>query len=138
MADNFENTTGHCLCGQNKYIISGEISSFYFCHCSRCQRNTGSAFASTIFVKNYTFDWEGNTDNSKVYAHPNCQFSKRFCLNCGSPLPTQVASAKLLAVPAGSIDKSDYAKPTAHIFTKYRKSWEDKLIDVPKHSEFGR
>ena len=35
--------TGHCLCGAVSYEISEPLRNAGYCHCTRCQRRTGTA-----------------------------------------------------------------------------------------------
>jgi len=41
---------GSCFCGTECYQVSGNIGIFQYCHCSRSQKFTGSAFAANLFV----------------------------------------------------------------------------------------
>jgi hypothetical protein len=36
--------TGSCLCSAIKYEINGELGFAYYCHCSRCRKESGPAF----------------------------------------------------------------------------------------------
>ena len=42
--------TGGCLCGAVRYEITQPPLVAYTCHCTVCQRLTGSAFSSAIVV----------------------------------------------------------------------------------------
>ncbi len=42
--------TGGCLCGAIRYEITGPPLVAYPCHCTACQRLTGSAFSSAVVV----------------------------------------------------------------------------------------
>ncbi len=37
---------GGCLCGKVRFEITGEIKSIIYCHCSKCRKAQGSAFAT--------------------------------------------------------------------------------------------
>jgi len=50
-------TSGSCLCGKVSYEFSGNLGIFQYCHCSRCRKFTGSAFASNILVALDDFKW---------------------------------------------------------------------------------
>jgi len=39
---------GRCLCHRVSYAIRGHLGIFQYCHCSRCQKVTGSAFAANL------------------------------------------------------------------------------------------
>ena len=42
--------TGGCLCGALRYEITAPPLVAYTCHCTACQRLTGSAFSSAVVV----------------------------------------------------------------------------------------
>src|ERR1700691_5960754 len=42
---------GSCLCGGVKFEIRGTKGPFELCHCNRCRKATGSAFASGLRVR---------------------------------------------------------------------------------------
>ena len=41
---------GRCLCGKVRFEVSEPFDNFYFCHCGRCRKATGSAHSANIFV----------------------------------------------------------------------------------------
>jgi hypothetical protein len=41
---------GGCLCGSVRYRLGAEPLTSYVCHCTDCQRRTGSAFALSLIV----------------------------------------------------------------------------------------
>jgi hypothetical protein len=42
---------GSCLCGGVKFEIRGSKGPFELCHCNRCRKATGSAFAAGLRVR---------------------------------------------------------------------------------------
>jgi len=42
---------GQCLCGAVRYRVHREPLAVYACHCTDCQRRTGSAFAMSMIVR---------------------------------------------------------------------------------------
>ena len=44
------NVKGSCLCNSVQFTISDPVQRFYTCYCSRCQKETGSAFAANLFT----------------------------------------------------------------------------------------
>ncbi len=42
---------GSCLCGAVTLALQGSIESIIHCHCSRCRKSTGSAYATNGFIE---------------------------------------------------------------------------------------
>ena len=43
-----QSVNGSCLCGQITFAVTRPFLFFQYCHCSRCQKISGSAHASNI------------------------------------------------------------------------------------------
>src|ERR1017187_6508411 len=76
---------GNCLCEGVRYQIHGELRSFVFCHCSKCRRAQGSAFAANAVVNTAEFQVLTGRELIKEYQGSPGKF-RCFCGNCGSPL----------------------------------------------------
>ncbi|MCB1754851.1 MAG: GFA family protein [Gammaproteobacteria bacterium] len=126
---------GSCLCGGVKYSLSGEFQSFFLCHCTRCQKGTGSSHAANLFAPSATLAWIQGESNVKTYQHPNSLHVKSFCMNCGSALPTVAENIRCIVVPAGSLDSSVPISPTAKIFVGSCANWAKDLTNVPAYKE---
>ena len=46
---------GSCLCNAVRYEIHGELGPIVMCHCSRCRKANGSAFATNASVSTSAF-----------------------------------------------------------------------------------
>lgn len=122
--------SGSCLCGGVSFVVEGEFDSLYFCHCKRCQKDTGSAHASNLFSSTATLRWTTGEDKVNSYQLPATRHMKSFCSTCGSVLPAVQMDEQLLVVPAGSLDQAISIKPTAHIFTANSATWANEIDDV--------
>jgi hypothetical protein len=40
-----EPLTGGCLCGDVRFVVTALPRGLVYCHCTRCQRRTGTAFS---------------------------------------------------------------------------------------------
>ena len=47
--------TGGCQCGAIRYEVIGEPRQVVVCHCTDCQRQSGSAFGMTMVVDEVDF-----------------------------------------------------------------------------------
>jgi hypothetical protein len=79
MADTLK---GSCLCGSVAYEVK-DPQAMGYCHCTRCQRWTGSHLAGVVVAKeNFTL-----TDGDDVIETYESEFAPRnFCGNCGSAI----------------------------------------------------
>jgi len=49
--------TGQCFCGSVAFEFEGPTRDTELCHCTRCQRATGSPFAAEFKVRADRFRW---------------------------------------------------------------------------------
>ena len=125
-----EMVEGSCLCGKVRFRIAGVFDNFFLCHCSRCQKDTGSAHAANLFSSTATVSWLSGYDCIKTYHVPDSRHEKSFCVECGSALPSVQLNRDLLVVPAGSLDTLIDIRPDAHICFASRALWDEKLEDI--------
>ena len=123
---------GSCLCGAVSFEVDGEFESFFMCHCQHCQKDTGSAHASSLFSTTAVLKWKTGERNIKTYQLESTRHVKSFCTNCGSALPSVQMEGLLIAVPAGSLDTKISNTPNAHIFMASKANWDCELQNVPK------
>lgn len=122
---------GSCLCGKVTYEVMGEFDKFFFCHCSRCRKVTGSAHGANLFSTTAELHWTSGQELISIYQHPGTRFTKSFCSVCSSSVPT-LKEGNRLQVPAGSLDTDLETSPTGHIQMGSKANWDDSLEDVPK------
>ncbi len=127
--------TGLCLCGQSSFQIEGNFDLFLFCHCSYCQKDTGSIHAANLISHTAKLNWISGEENTRIFNLTNTRHTKCFCQNCGSALP-YMYEGKMLVLPAGCIEFEPPISPTAHIFYQSRATWEDGLANIKKFDQF--
>ena len=127
--------TGACLCRKVNYEIEGEFDLFLFCHCTYCQKDTGTVHGANLISHSAKLTWLSGEGYTKIYNLEGTRHTKCFCLNCGSALP-YMYEGKMLVLPAGSIEFEPPIAPTAHIFYQSRSKWEESLANVQKFDQF--
>jgi len=130
--------TGRCLCGEVKYEITGEAKNFLYCQCSRCQKSTGSAHASNLFVAANDIHWISGKNKIKSFKVPDAErYMRHFCADCGSPVPIYIEARGMALIPAGTLDTGPTIKPQARIFHDSRAVWtnHDELVCFPEYPE---
>lgn len=127
---------GSCLCGLVAFEVSGPFDSFYFCHCSRCRKSSGSAHATNLFGRLDRVTWLSGQEQIKKFELAEARFfNKAFCSNCGSPVPRAARSGNFLIIPAGSLNSDPGMKPQNSILWDDRALWYDKGCRAKKFSE---
>ncbi|HWK74276.1 MAG TPA: GFA family protein [Povalibacter sp.] len=129
---------GSCLCGEVKYELTGEIGSGLFCHCSRCRKANGSAFAANAPIA--TADLRIVSGAALLKRFSTAEGVHRvFCSNCGSPLFSRRDHApETLRLRLGTLDTPLTRGPQAHIFTASKAEWfeiNDSLPQFPQRPE---
>ncbi|MDO3388518.1 GFA family protein [Gilvimarinus sp. SDUM040013] len=119
---------GSCLCGDVKFVITGDIQSFYLCHCIYCKKGSGSAAAANLFVASADIHWLAGESLRVFYQVPNSLHVRCFCSQCGSPVPMVLDESGLVMLPAGCLDDDITKAPDAHIFIKREAQWERQAV----------
>jgi len=81
-----ESREGGCLCGSVRYRAFGEPLRAHACHCTFCQRRTGSAFAEVAYFLDGNIEVTGGALTS--YTHRSDVSGRwlrmEFCPTCGT------------------------------------------------------
>ena len=135
MSEN-KKTGGSCLCGEVSYQFNGPINLFQYCHCSRCQKFTGSAHASNIYIDPANFQWLSGEDQIGRFEHPEAKhFATCFCKQCGSALPWITKTGKVVIVPAGTLNDDPGEKPIQSVYYADRACWYEEVGKLKKFDE---
>jgi hypothetical protein len=114
---------GGCLCGDVRYEARGEPVRVTICHCTFCQKFTGSAFLVEPIFNRADVVFSGAAP--KVYEHRSDGSGKRvflnFCGRCGGNLNLRFERfPDYLGLCAGSFDDPNWFSrdKARHIFTR--------------------
>lgn len=112
---------GGCLCGQVRFTLNQAPLRTFTCHCTFCQRVTGSSFlAESVFPREAV---RFNAGQRRHYAHRSDTSGKKvmvhFCPSCGSTLGlTFERWPDLHGIARGCLDEPDAVQVTSHIWTR--------------------
>jgi len=128
--------TGGCLCGGVRFEITEPFESSGYCHCTRCQRRTGTAASANARAKRGAVRVLSGEQLIKVFAPPD-GWPKVFCSECGSALWSQDPDdAELKSVRLGSLDGDPGIRPQQHTYVAYAAVWEPLPDDgLPRYPE---
>lgn len=126
--------TGRCLCGALRFRVEAEPYTFYACHCSDCQRRTGSAFGLSMIVKREAVVLlQGELGRYSATLHDGRTKSGQLCPQCGSRVWGTPKNEALLVVQAGLLDAPHGLLPVAHQWLSEAQPWVAIPDGVPRY-----
>jgi hypothetical protein len=128
--------TGGCGCGAVRFELIAPPVSASYCHCTRCQRRTGTGASANARVEPGTFRVVAGEDRLKAWK-PDGGFEKWFCGDCGSALFSRdPEDADKVGVRLGAFDEDPGIRPAVHQFVAYAAPWEPIPDDgLPRYPE---
>jgi len=115
---------GGCLCGKVRYSADAEPIFVGVCHCTNCQKGTGSAFNSVIAVPKPAVNMTGTVSTYEGKGDTGSATYKRFCPECGSPVVEEAAiMADVVMIPTGTLDNPGAVKPVMQIYCDSAQPW---------------
>ena len=122
-----------CLCGEVTWDVEGPLLAVSHCHCSRCRKQHGVAFATYAMAPASGFRMQGKDRISGWESSPG--FSRRFCGRCGSAVPWD-PNQGLVFVPVGSFDGDPGIRPQFHIFVASKAPWYEISDALPRFAAY--
>jgi hypothetical protein len=135
MATSFR-LTGGCGCGAVRFEVTAPLVSAQYCHCTRCQRRTGTGASANARVEPGTFQILQGEDRMRAWK-PEGGAEKWFCGDCGSALFSRDAQdGSIGGVRLGAFDEDPGIRPTVHQYVAYAAAWEPIPDDgLPRYPE---
>jgi hypothetical protein len=137
-----ENTTrrheGGCVCGAVRYVTHGDPERVTICHCTWCQRRTGSAFGVEAVFKHENVSLSGDTLQN--YRHVSDEsgrwLDQHFCSRCGTNVGlTLEAVPEIRSIAAGTFDDPSWINANiCRIRYTYLRSAQD-WVNIPEGVE---
>ncbi|MEA2384240.1 MAG: hypothetical protein QOH72_4211 [Solirubrobacteraceae bacterium] len=128
--------TGGCGCGAVRFEVSEPPVRALYCHCTRCQRRTGSGASANAVVAPGSVRITQGEDRVRGWT-PEGGRTKAFCGDCGSAVfIVDPADGAIAGIRLGAFDEDPGVRPSARQFTAYAVPWEPIPDDgLPRHPE---
>jgi hypothetical protein len=128
--------TGGCLCGSVRFEVSQPLRAASYCHCTRCQRRTGTAASAQGLIEPGSLTILSGEGLIGAF-RPEDGFPKHFCSSCGSALWSQSPTdPDIISIRLGAFDRDPGIRPQWHQFTAYAAPWEPLPDDgLPRYPE---
>ncbi len=132
-----ESITGGCLCGKIRYEISQPVQNIIACHCTNCQKASGSGMSHNTVIPSAAFKL--TSGQPKIFAdtaNSGNTLYRAFCGDCGSPIYSQREKMpEMMVVKVGTLDESGAMKLAMNIWTNSARPWLSLAPDVEQYPE---
>ena len=116
--------TGGCGCGAVRFEIRAELGPARYCHCTRCQRRSGTAASASAMLAPDSLVVTAGEEHLRGWTPPGGR-EKVFCVLCGSALLIREPETGAIAgVRLGAIDGDPGVRPSARQYVAYAAPWE--------------
>ena len=128
--------TGGCLCGGVRFEVSEPFVEAHYCHCTRCQRRTGTAYSASAAPAPGAFRVTAGEDLLRTYS-PADGWHKVFCGVCGGHVYSRShLDPDAIGVRMGAIDGDPGIRPSCHQYVAYAAPWQPLPDDgLPRYEE---
>ena len=130
---------GGCTCGNIRYQMTSRPMFVHCCHCSWCQRETGSAFVINALIEADRVNILQGTP--KIIDTPSASGKGQKitrCPKCEIAVWSNYSQAgsSLNFLRVGTLDEPDQMPPDIHIFTSTKQAWLSLPRETPAVSEY--
>jgi hypothetical protein len=127
--------TGRCHCGQISFEAEIDPGQVRVCHCTDCQRLTGTAFRTNVGSLPGTFALKSGTP--KTYVKTAESGNKRvhaFCPECGTPIyaTSPDPDPKTYGIRVGTLDQRAELRPARQGWCRSALPWSMDLTQVAR------
>ena len=118
--------SGRCVCGEVRFRLTAEPMIVHCCHCSWCQRETGSAFVVNAVIEASAVEVEAGAPQTVVTPSASGRGQRiDRCPTCRVALWSVYSGAgpRIRFVRVGALDAPGRLPPDVHIFTSTALPW---------------
>ena len=125
---------GGCFCGEVTFEAQVEPGHVLICHCTDCQRMSGSAFRTIVPAPADRFRLISGAPKTFVkVADSGNRRVNAFCATCGTQLWSSVEGkpSAPIAIRAGTVTQRDQLPPQRQIWRRSAQSWLAGIDALP-------
>ena len=130
---------GGCTCAAVRYRLKARPLFVHCCHCTWCQRETGSAFAVNAMIEASQVELLKGKPTQKTLPSASGQGQVFWrCADCGVTVWSNYPQAgrNIHFIRVGTLDDPSRAPPDIHIYTSTKQPWVVLPEGVPAVAEF--
>ena len=130
---------GRCTCGEIRFRMNAKPMIVHACHCTECQRLSGSAFAINALIESEQVELLASTPEpvpvdgtsgkpQTILRCPRCKVALWSHYPGGGP--------KICFIRVGTLDEPARLKPDIHIYARSKLPWVRLPEDAPAVEEY--
>jgi hypothetical protein len=126
--------TGRCQCDRVSYRLSGEPLFLAVCHCTECQRQSGSAFGMSLIVPRANLVVEGTLKMFERTSESGRPIRCFFCPECGTRIyhePTYLLG--VVNIKPGTLDDTSWLAPKLQGWVRSKQPWLPLVDGIAQH-----
>ncbi|MBB35287.1 MAG: aldehyde-activating protein [Hirschia sp.] len=116
---------GGCACGKVRYRLEAAPMFVHCCHCTWCQRESGSAFALNALIEMDNVTLQGEEAPFLVETPSASGRGQKIhrCANCQVALWSHYSHPHVAFIRVGTLDDKSTITPDVHIYTTTKLDW---------------
>lgn len=131
-----EKRTATCHCGKLSLECEGEPLFVTLCHCTHCQKRTGSSYNLGAWFKKTSVTISGKDKVFHRTGDSGMELTYHFCPECGSNIFWEASVAEdSVGVAGGCFADMSFPKPSVSLYEKSKHQWLDVPNDLPCYLE---
>jgi hypothetical protein len=117
------------MCGGVRFEVTEPLTGAGYCHCTRCQRRTGTAAAASARIVPGSLRVTQGEELIRAW-EPGDGFAKLFCSACGSALWSRHPDdPEIIGIRLGAFDGDPGVRPSYRQYVDSAAVWEPILDD---------
>jgi hypothetical protein len=115
---------GGCPCGAVRYRLVSAPLFVHCCHCSNCQRQTGSAFVVNLLIEAERVEVLAETTEPIDVPRDDGSAQRiHRCPRCQVAVFSEYGAPQVWFVRGGTLDEPRDVTPDVHIYTRSKVGW---------------
>ncbi len=116
---------GGCMCGALRYEVSAAPMMVYNCHCTNCQKISGSAFNTSVIVAETSLRFtQGEPARVEWVSDRGATRCGLFCGACGSRIVNGGSpTTGVFSLRGGTLDDTTWLQPVGDTYTRSAQPW---------------
>jgi hypothetical protein len=129
---------GGCACGAVRYRLLKPPLFVHCCHCTRCQRESGTAYVAHGMIERANLEWDGEVTAVRLPTDSKTRHEIVHCAACLTPLWGQHGRqpSVMVYLKVGTFDAPERCPPNAHIFVRSKLAWVAINPDIPQFARY--